>query len=129
MPTPDNQDILHILSHSNIAITWSLIITIGLIATTVGLGLVNVIQPGNVFPEEKQNEYRERFFDDISGRLITRPSLKSFRYSGMNQARRSLLPSSLLFLRSLRGFAHKEAGKLSYGIAKGAGCSLKLPEQ
>ncbi len=37
-----------------------------LIATTVGLGLVNLIKPGNVFPEERQEEYRERFLDDIS---------------------------------------------------------------
>ena len=35
-PNPtDNQDILHILSHSNIAITWSLVITLGLIVTTI----------------------------------------------------------------------------------------------
>lgn len=46
------------------------------IATTVGLGLVNVIKPGNVFPEEKQEEYRERFFQDISDKQLAAESVK-----------------------------------------------------
>lgn len=46
------------------------------IATTVGLGLVNVIQPGNVFPEEKKEEYRERFLSDISEKQITAESVQ-----------------------------------------------------
>ena len=40
------------------------------IATTIGLGLVNLVQPGNVFPEERQAEYREQFLDDISDKEI-----------------------------------------------------------
>lgn len=47
-----------------------------LIATTVGLGLVNIIQPGNVFPEEKKEEYRERFLSDISEKQMTAESVQ-----------------------------------------------------
>jgi proton glutamate symport protein len=47
-----------------------------LIATTVGLGLVNVIQPGNVFPEDKKEEYRERFLSDISEKQMTAESVQ-----------------------------------------------------
>ncbi|MFC2080549.1 dicarboxylate/amino acid:cation symporter, partial [Bacteroidota bacterium] len=39
-------------------------------ATVVGLGLVNIIKPGNVFPEERQTEYRERFLEDISSKQL-----------------------------------------------------------
>lgn len=45
-------------------------------ATTVGLGLVNLIQPGNVFPDEKKEEYRERFLADISEKQITAQSVQ-----------------------------------------------------
>jgi len=34
-------------------------------ATTVGLTLVNVVKPGGVFPEEKQEEYRQKFSGQI----------------------------------------------------------------
>ena len=34
-------------------------------ATTVGLTLVNVAKPGGVFPEEKQEEYRQKFSGQI----------------------------------------------------------------
>jgi proton glutamate symport protein len=40
------------------------------VATTIGLGLVNLIKPGNVFPEERQAEYREQFLDDISDKEL-----------------------------------------------------------
>ncbi len=40
------------------------------IATTVGLSLVNLVQPGNVFPEERQEEYRQRFLSDISDKQL-----------------------------------------------------------
>ncbi|MFC2129757.1 dicarboxylate/amino acid:cation symporter [Bacteroidota bacterium] len=46
------------------------------IATTIGLGLVNLIQPGNVFPEEKKLEYRERFLEDITDKQITAESVQ-----------------------------------------------------
>lgn len=45
-------------------------------ATTVGLGLVNLIKPGNVFPEEKKVEYRERFIDDISDKQLFADNVK-----------------------------------------------------
>ncbi len=41
-----------------------------LIATTVGLGLVNLIKPGDVFPEERQQEYRDRFLEDVSAKQL-----------------------------------------------------------
>ncbi len=34
-------------------------------ATTVGLVLVNIMKPGNVFPRDKQEQYRERFSGQI----------------------------------------------------------------
>lgn len=50
--------------------TISIYLVTTLIATTVGLGLVNLIKPGNVFPQERQEEYRDRFFDDISEKQL-----------------------------------------------------------
>jgi Na+/H+-dicarboxylate symporter len=49
-------------------ITIYLITTV--FATTLGLGLVNLLKPGDVFPEERKVEYRERFLDDISEKQI-----------------------------------------------------------
>lgn len=46
------------------------------IATTIGLGLVNLIQPGSVFPEERQAEYRERFGEDISVQQLSADAMK-----------------------------------------------------
>ena len=34
-------------------------------ATTLGLVLVNVMKPGDVFPEEKQEQYRQKFSGQI----------------------------------------------------------------
>ena len=34
-------------------------------ATTVGLALVNILKPGDVFPDEKQEQYREKFSGQI----------------------------------------------------------------
>ena len=47
-----------------------------LIATSVGLGMVNLISPGNVFPAEKQAEYREEFMDDISEKQLFADEMK-----------------------------------------------------
>ncbi len=47
-----------------------------LIATTVGLGMVNLIKPGNVFPVEKQEEYRERFMGDITDKQLFAEEVK-----------------------------------------------------
>jgi Na+/H+-dicarboxylate symporter len=46
------------------------------IATSVGLGLVNLIKPGSVFPEERQEEYRQRFGDDISVQQLSADAMK-----------------------------------------------------
>ncbi|MCK4919954.1 MAG: cation:dicarboxylase symporter family transporter, partial [Bacteroidales bacterium] len=56
--------------------------TIGLyVATTVfaiavGLIMVNTIKPGNVFPEEKQQEYKELFGADILERELDAKKVK-----------------------------------------------------
>lgn len=56
--------------------------TIGLyVATTifsiaVGLIMVNTVKPGNVFPEEKQQEYKERFGADILERELDARKVK-----------------------------------------------------
>jgi proton glutamate symport protein len=34
-------------------------------ATTVGLALVNILKPGDVFPDEKQEQYREKFSGQV----------------------------------------------------------------
>jgi proton glutamate symport protein len=47
-----------------------------LIATSIGLGMVNLISPGNVFPAEKQAEYREEFMDDISEKQLFADEMK-----------------------------------------------------
>ena len=47
-----------------------------LVATTLGLIMVNSIQPGNVFPEERQESYRERFMDDVSASQLSAESLE-----------------------------------------------------
>lgn len=50
--------------------TISIYLITTLIATTTGLVLVNLIKPGNVFPEEKQESYRERFLEDLSDQQL-----------------------------------------------------------
>jgi len=37
-------------------------------ATTVGLAMVNILKPGNVFPAEKQEQYRQKFSGQIEMR-------------------------------------------------------------
>jgi len=47
-----------------------------LLATTLGLGLVNLIEPGNTFPEEKQTELQERYEVDIQEKEISAERVK-----------------------------------------------------
>ncbi|MEX0981297.1 MAG: dicarboxylate/amino acid:cation symporter [Bacteroidales bacterium] len=56
--------------------TIAIYIATTFIATTVGLGLVNLIKPGNVFPEERQAQYREEFMDDISEKQLFADEVK-----------------------------------------------------
>ncbi|MFW6102019.1 MAG: dicarboxylate/amino acid:cation symporter, partial [Bacteroidota bacterium] len=42
-----------------------------LIATTLGLGLVNTLEPGDTFPKEKQAELQERYEVDIEEKELT----------------------------------------------------------
>lgn len=46
------------------------------IATSVGLGLVNIMQPGSVFPPEKQEEYRDKFMDQVEVRQESASDVK-----------------------------------------------------
>lgn len=47
-----------------------------LIATTIGLGLVNTLKPGNTFPEGQQEELHERYEVDIEEKEITAEKVK-----------------------------------------------------
>ena len=51
--------------------TLGLYILSTLMAITIGLILVNIIQPGNTFPEEKKVEYQEKFGATISDKEET----------------------------------------------------------
>ncbi|MGM0531803.1 MAG: dicarboxylate/amino acid:cation symporter [Bacteroidota bacterium] len=42
-----------------------------LIATTLGLGLVNTLEPGDTFPKEKQEELQQRYEVDIEEKELT----------------------------------------------------------
>lgn len=48
--------------------TLGLYITSTLVAITIGLVLVNTIQPGNTFPEERQAEFQEKFGANLEER-------------------------------------------------------------
>jgi len=56
--------------------TIGLYIATTVVAITVGLVMVNTIKPGNVFPEEKQQEYKERFGADIMERELDARKVK-----------------------------------------------------
>jgi proton glutamate symport protein len=45
-------------------------------ATTVGLVMVNIVKPGDVFPEEKQEQYREKFGGQIEMRQESAAEMK-----------------------------------------------------
>jgi Na+/H+-dicarboxylate symporter len=47
-----------------------------IIATTLGLGLVNLLEPGNTFPEDKQTELQERYEVDIKEKEISAEKVK-----------------------------------------------------
>ena len=47
-----------------------------LLATSLGLGLVNTLKPGNTFPQEKQTELQERYEVDIQEKELTARQVK-----------------------------------------------------
>src|SRR6056297_2449520 len=47
-----------------------------LIATTIGLGLVNALKPGDTFPEDRQTELQERYEVDIEEKEISAEKVK-----------------------------------------------------
>ncbi len=48
--------------------TISIYLITTIFATTVGLAMVNIMKPGDVFPEEKQEQYRQKFGGQIEMR-------------------------------------------------------------
>lgn len=64
------------------------------IATTVGLSLVNIVQPGHVFPEERQEEYRERFLNDITDKQLFADEMKD---QGPLYFFEDLIPENIIF--------------------------------
>ncbi len=64
------------------------------LATTVGLSLVNLVQPGNVFPEERQEEYRERFLNDISDKQLFADEMKD---QGPLYFFEDMIPENIIF--------------------------------
>jgi len=47
-----------------------------LIATTIGLGLVNTLKPGDTFPEDRQTELQERYEVDIEEKELSAKKVK-----------------------------------------------------
>jgi Na+/H+-dicarboxylate symporter len=47
-----------------------------LIATSIGLGLVNALEPGNTFPKDRQEELQERYKVDIEEKEISAEKVK-----------------------------------------------------
>jgi len=47
-----------------------------LIATTLGLGLVNMLEPGDTFPKERQTELQERYEVDIEEKELSAEKVK-----------------------------------------------------
>ena len=47
-----------------------------LIATSLGLGLVNALEPGNTFPKDRQEELQERYKVDIEEKEISAEKVK-----------------------------------------------------
>ena len=56
--------------------TIALYLVTTVFATTVGLGLVNIIKPGAVFPEDRQEELKERFLGEISEKQLFAEDVK-----------------------------------------------------
>ncbi len=56
--------------------TISIYLISTLIATTIGLGLVNTLNPGSTFPKERQAELQERYEVDIKEKEISAEKVK-----------------------------------------------------
>lgn len=46
-------------------------------AVVFGLGMVNLVKPGNFFPREKADEYKSKFFDNVSSKTESAEKLKN----------------------------------------------------
>lgn len=47
------------------------------LAVVFGLGMVNLVKPGNFFPREKADEYKSKFFDNVSSKTESAEKLKN----------------------------------------------------
>ena len=56
--------------------TISIYLITTIFATTVGLAMVNIMKPGDVFPEEKQEQYRQKFGGQIEMRQESAAEIK-----------------------------------------------------
>lgn len=56
--------------------TLALYILSTLVAITIGLVLVNIIQPGNTFPDDKKAEYQEKFGANLSDKEAAAKSIE-----------------------------------------------------
>lgn len=57
--------------------TLSIYILTTFIAVAFGLGMVSLIKPGNYFPREKAEEYKEQFFDKVNSNVDNAEKLNS----------------------------------------------------
>lgn len=46
-------------------------------AVVFGLGMVNLVKPGNFFPREKADEYKSKFFDNVTSKTESAEKLKN----------------------------------------------------
>jgi Na+/H+-dicarboxylate symporter len=57
--------------------TISIYIFTTFIAVSFGLGMVNLIKPGNFFPRDKAEQYKEQFFEKVSSNVDSAQKLKN----------------------------------------------------
>ena len=57
--------------------TISIYILTTFIAVSFGLGMVNLIKPGNFFPRDKAEQYKEQFFEKVSSNVDSAQKLKN----------------------------------------------------
>ncbi|MEZ5070333.1 MAG: cation:dicarboxylase symporter family transporter, partial [Bacteroidales bacterium] len=72
--------------------TIAIYVVTTVIATTVGLGMVNLIKPGSVFPQEKQAMYREKFGGQVE---IRQESARSIEDQGPLQFLEDMVPDNI----------------------------------
>lgn len=74
--------------------TIGIYIVTTLIATSVGLALVNIMRPGDLFPAEKQEEYRQKFSGQIE---LRQESAKMIEDRSPLQFFEDMVPENIFF--------------------------------